>query len=104
MSAEQRADLAISARGIEKSFKGLHVLRGVDLDVRAGSIVALLGSNGAGKTTLVRILSTLTAADAGTAMVNGFDVASEGGSRSARPAAGRRASTRAACDVGSTSR
>ncbi|TRY20083.1 ABC transporter ATP-binding protein [Tessaracoccus rhinocerotis] len=78
MSAEQRADLAISARGIEKSFKGLHVLRGVDLDVRAGSIVALLGSNGAGKTTLVRILSTLTAADAGTAMVNGFDVASEG--------------------------
>ena len=66
---------AIRVRGIEKSFKDLHVLRGVDLDVEAGSIFALLGSNGAGKTTLVRILATLLRADAGTAEVNGFDVA-----------------------------
>jgi ABC-2 type transport system ATP-binding protein len=51
------------------------VLRGVDLEVARGSIVALLGSNGAGKTTLVRILSTLVKADAGTATVHGFDVA-----------------------------
>ena len=66
---------AIRVRGIEKSFKDLHVLRGVDLDVEAGSIFALLGSNGAGKTTLVRILATLLRADAGTAEVNGFEVA-----------------------------
>ncbi|HNP15430.1 MAG TPA: ABC transporter ATP-binding protein [Terrimesophilobacter sp.] len=68
------ARAAIHVRGIEKSFKALPVLRGVDLDVAQGSIVALLGSNGAGKTTLIRILSTLLKADAGTATVNGFDV------------------------------
>ena len=44
---------------------------------RAGSIFALLGSNGAGKTTVVKILSTLLRADAGTASVNGFDVATQ---------------------------
>ncbi|MEV4522706.1 ATP-binding cassette domain-containing protein [Micromonospora tulbaghiae] len=67
---------AIRARGITKSYKDLHVLRGVDFEVTAGSIFALLGSNGAGKTTLVRILSTLLKADTGTATVHGFDVAS----------------------------
>ncbi|MFD5214495.1 ABC transporter ATP-binding protein [Microbacterium sp. NPDC058345] len=67
----------ISVRGIEKSFKDLQVLRGVDFDVERGSIFALLGSNGAGKTTMVRILATLLKADAGTASVRGFDVASE---------------------------
>ena len=56
---------AIRVERIEKSFKDLHVLRGVDFDVARGSIFALLGSNGAGKTTLVRILSTLLKADAG---------------------------------------
>ncbi len=69
-------DPAIRVQGITKSFKDVHVLRGVDFDVAAGSIFALLGSNGAGKTTLVKILSTLLKADGGTATVNGFDVAS----------------------------
>ncbi len=69
------AQPAIRVRGIEKSFKDVHVLRGVDFDVTAGSIFALLGSNGAGKTTLVNIMSTLLSADAGTAVVNDFDVA-----------------------------
>jgi len=67
---------SIQVRGIRKSFKDLEVLRGVDFDVARGSIFALLGSNGAGKTTVVRILSTLLKADAGTASVHGFDVAS----------------------------
>lgn len=71
------AATAIRVRGVEKSFGDLAVLRGVDLDVRAGSIVALLGSNGAGKTTLVRILSTLLRADAGAATIHGHDVALE---------------------------
>jgi len=66
---------AIQVRGIEKSFGDVHVLKGVDFGVTAGSIFALLGSNGAGKTTVVRILSTLLKADAGSATVNGFDVA-----------------------------
>ena len=64
----------IYAQGLEKSFKELRVLRGVDLEVERGSVFALLGSNGAGKTTVVRILSTLLKADAGTARVHGFDV------------------------------
>ena len=66
---------AIHVQGLEKSYKALRVLRGVDFDVARGSIFALLGSNGAGKTTIVRILTTLLRADAGTAAVNGFDVA-----------------------------
>jgi len=68
---------AIHVQGIEKSYGELNVLRGVDLDVARGSIVALLGSNGAGKTTLIRILSTLLRADAGTAVVHGQNVASQ---------------------------
>ena len=70
-------DAAIHVQGLEKSYKELEVLRGVDFDVARGSIFALLGSNGAGKTTVVKILSTLLKADAGTASVNGFDVATQ---------------------------
>src|SRR6476619_1859329 len=69
------ADAAVHVHGLEKSYKELRVLRGVDFEVARGSIFALLGSNGAGKTTTVNILSTLLKADAGTASVNGFDVA-----------------------------
>lgn len=66
---------AIRVQGLVKSYDQLDVLRGVDLEVAPGSIVALLGSNGAGKTTMIRILATLLRADAGSAMVAGFDVA-----------------------------
>jgi ABC-2 type transport system ATP-binding protein len=68
---------SIRVRGLEKSFKKVEALRGVDLDVARGSIFALLGANGAGKTTVVNILSTLLKADTGTASVNGFDVATQ---------------------------
>jgi ABC-2 type transport system ATP-binding protein len=68
---------AIHVQGLEKSYKKLHVLRGVDFDVARGSIFALLGSNGAGKTTVVKILSTLLKADAGTATIDGFGVATQ---------------------------
>jgi len=70
---------AIRVRGLEKSFGSLQVLRGVDLDVEAGTVMALLGSNGAGKTTAIRILTTLSRATAGTAMVAGHDVAVDPG-------------------------
>jgi ABC-2 type transport system ATP-binding protein len=70
-------ETAIHVQGLEKSYKKLEVLRGVDFDVARGSIFALLGSNGAGKTTIVKILSTLLRADAGTASVKGFDVATQ---------------------------
>jgi len=68
---------AIQVRGIEKSYKDLQVLKGVDFEVASGSIFALLGSNGAGKTTMVKILSTLLKADAGSASVEGLDVQSQ---------------------------
>ena len=76
-ATEQVEQSAIHVQGLEKSFKQLKVLRGVDIEVQRGSILALLGSNGAGKTTLVKILCTLLKADAGTAAVNGFDVATQ---------------------------
>lgn len=68
---------AIEIAGLTRSFGDTTVLRGVDLSVAPGTVLALLGSNGAGKTTLVRILSTLLHADGGTATVHGHDVASE---------------------------
>jgi len=75
MTTRQVSGPAIQVRGLEKSYQELHVLRGVDFEVARGSIFALLGSNGAGKTTVVNILSTLLKADAGTASVNGFGIA-----------------------------
>lgn len=68
---------AIQMKGLHKSYKELHVLKGVDFEVEKGSIFALLGSNGAGKTTIVKILTTLLKQDRGTATVNGFDVAAK---------------------------
>jgi ABC-2 type transport system ATP-binding protein len=75
MTAGTTSEPALRVRGLEKSYGELRVLRGVDFEVAPGSIFALLGANGAGKTTVIRILSTLLKADAGTASVNGFDVA-----------------------------
>ncbi len=68
---------AIQVKGLQKSYKQLHVLKGVDFEVKRGSIFALLGSNGAGKTTIIKILTTLLKQDGGTAAVNGFDVAAK---------------------------
>ena len=64
----------VEISGVAKSFGDTHALKGVDLDIPEGSIQGLLGPNGAGKTTLVRILATLLAPDAGTALVDGHDV------------------------------
>ncbi|MHB0876128.1 MAG: ABC transporter ATP-binding protein [Anaerolineae bacterium] len=68
---------AIQVKGLQKSYKQLHVLKGVEFEVERGSVFALLGSNGAGKTTIIRILTTLLKQDGGTAAVNGFDVVSK---------------------------
>ena len=68
---------SIQVKGLQKSYRQLHVLKGVDFEVEKGSIFALLGSNGAGKTTIIKILTTLLKQDSGTATVNGFDVAAK---------------------------
>src|SRR4051812_23660817 len=70
-------NIAIQVKDIQKSYKKLNVLKGVNFTVEQGSIFALLGSNGAGKTTLIKILTTLLKQDGGTATVNGFDVLSK---------------------------
>jgi ABC-2 type transport system ATP-binding protein len=70
-----QSNATITTREIRKSFGDQVALDDVDLEVDQGTIFALLGPNGAGKTTLVKILSTLLKADAGTATVAGFDVA-----------------------------
>jgi ABC-2 type transport system ATP-binding protein len=69
--------LAISVAGLRKSYGETVVLDGLDLTVPEGTVYALLGPNGAGKTTTVDILSTLTAADGGVALVGGHDVQRE---------------------------
>ena len=69
----------IEVSGLQKSYKENHVLKDVSFTIDKGSIFALLGSNGAGKTTVIKILSTLLKADGGSAVVNGFNVATNGG-------------------------
>ncbi|MGD0193273.1 MAG: ATP-binding cassette domain-containing protein [Candidatus Dormibacteria bacterium] len=71
------SELAINVSGLEKRYGPDTVLGGIDLAVQTGSVFALLGPNGAGKTTTVRILATLTRADAGEIQVAGFDVVRE---------------------------
>lgn len=74
MKHSNGADNAIVVRNLQKSFKDLKVLHGIDFSVKRGSILALLGPNGAGKTTTIRILSTLLPPDGGEAFINGYDV------------------------------
>jgi ABC-2 type transport system ATP-binding protein len=67
------ADAVLHIAGLRKSYGGQEALRGVDLDVDEGEIVALLGPNGAGKTTLVSIVAGLRRADGGVVEVAGID-------------------------------
>ncbi len=70
-------NISIQVADLQKSYKKLTVLQGVNFSVEQGSIFALLGSNGAGKTTLIKILTTLLKQDGGTAIINGFNVATK---------------------------
>ena len=55
----------LTAKGIEKYYGDLHVLKGVDIQIEKGEILSIVGSSGAGKTTLLHILGTLDQADKG---------------------------------------
>jgi len=70
----------ISLKGISKSFGALQVLRGIDLDVAAGSVVVLIGPSGSGKSTLIRCINGLVRPDAGALTVSGraVDIHDEG--------------------------
>ena len=63
----------IQVRGARRSYGSYEAVRGVDLDVRRGELVALLGTNGAGKTSLVELIEGLAPADGGTVTVFGLD-------------------------------
>jgi len=64
----------IQIRNITKSFGELQVLKGIDLDIKKGEIVSIVGASGAGKTTLLQIMGTLDKADTGTITIDGTDV------------------------------
>ncbi|MCZ4510828.1 ATP-binding cassette domain-containing protein [Streptomyces sp. ActVer] len=68
---------AVLSEGLEKSFREVRALRGLDLAVAEGTVCGLLGPNGAGKTTAVRLLTTLLRPDAGSARVAGHDLVRE---------------------------
>ena len=64
----------IRVKDIHKSFGSLKVLKGVDLEIKKGEIVSIIGKSGAGKTTLLQIIGTLDKADSGIVVINGVDV------------------------------
>lgn len=64
----------IQAKGIEKSFGTLKVLKGVDLNVSKAEVVSIMGASGAGKSTLLQILGTLSTPDNGSLLIDGVDV------------------------------
>lgn len=61
----------INAKNIRKSFEGLEVLKGIDLEIAAGEVVSIVGSSGAGKTTLLQILGTLDVPSNGSLSISG---------------------------------
>ncbi|WP_088072561.1 ABC transporter ATP-binding protein [Gottfriedia luciferensis] len=68
------SNTAIKVKGLEKSYKNVPVLKGVEFEVKKGSVFALLGSNGAGKTTIIKILTTLLKAEKGEIEVCGTNL------------------------------
>ena len=68
----------IQAKGIEKSFGSLKVLKGVGFEVAKSEVVSIMGASGAGKSTLLQILGTLSTPDAGSLVIDGIDVLSLG--------------------------
>ena len=64
----------IIAKNIRKSFSGLEVLKGIDLEIAKGEVVSIVGSSGAGKTTLLQILGTLDRASSGGLSIDGAEI------------------------------
>lgn len=60
----------LTARGVKKKYGGLEVLKGVDIAIKAGEVVSIVGSSGAGKSTFLHIAGTLDSADSGEIFIN----------------------------------
>ena len=86
MDENGKDGLAIEVRGLNKSFGRTQVLRNLDLELRWGEVLTVLGPNGSGKTTLINALCTLAKPDSGVVRVGGFDAARAG--RAVRRAVG----------------
>ncbi|WHA44077.1 sugar ABC transporter ATP-binding protein [Agrobacterium larrymoorei] len=71
MGSEPPGNAVLALKGIEKSFGSISVLRGVDFDVRAGEVHALMGENGAGKSTMIRIMSGAHQPSSGDVVLDG---------------------------------
>lgn len=67
-------DIILQLKGIEKSFEGTQVLKGIDLDVNRAEFITLLGSSGCGKTTSLRIIAGLETPDRGSVLLEGQDI------------------------------
>ena len=72
-------NMIIDAKGIEKSFGTLKVLKGIDFQAEKSEVVSIMGASGAGKSTLLQILGTLSTPDAGSLLIDGTDVLHLGG-------------------------
>jgi lipoprotein-releasing system ATP-binding protein len=74
----------LKAKGIYKNYGNLAILKGIDLEVKTGEIVCIVGSSGAGKTTLLQILGTLDQADSGEIIIDGDNLSELNGEKLAR--------------------
>src|SRR3712207_3726832 len=76
----------LSARGLRKSYRGVSALKGVDFEVARGEVMGLVGENGAGKSTLIKVISGMTAPDAGSVELDGapLDLANRAAAEAAK--------------------
>ena len=76
LSLGDKSNYMIQAKGIEKSFGALKVLKGIDFSAARSEVVSIMGASGAGKSTLLQILGSLSSPDAGSLVIDGVDVVS----------------------------
>ena len=67
-------DCVLKIEKLEKSFGDLHVLKGIDLEIRKGEVVCIIGASGSGKSTLLRCINLLEEADSGSIWFDGQDL------------------------------